>query len=121
MVSVGALFVFLCVSAGVLWRRYRAPAPAPARGLAAHLTAICALSLGADCRARGRGAGNEQGVPVFWDLSAGANKITRFTETRIAEGSRAWLKYQVLAGRPYPRHLRAVAGRPRYTSRCTCA
>ncbi len=50
MVSVGALFVFLCVSAGVLWRRYRAPAPAPARWLAAHLTAICALSLGADCQ-----------------------------------------------------------------------
>ena len=47
MVSVGALFVFLCVAAGVLWRRCRAPAPAPARGLAAHLAALVALSLGA--------------------------------------------------------------------------
>ena len=47
MVSVGALFVFLCVSAGVLWRRYRAPVPAPAACLAAHLAALCALSLGA--------------------------------------------------------------------------
>ena len=47
MVSVGALFVFLCVSAGVLWRRYRAPAPAPAAGLATHMAVLCALSLGA--------------------------------------------------------------------------
>ena len=55
MVSVGALFVFLCVSAGVLWRRYRAPAPAPAAGLATHMAMLCALSLGAPrhaCRRR---------------------------------------------------------------------
>ena len=53
MVSVGALFVFLCVSAGVLWRRYRAPAPAPAAGLATHLATLCALSLGAPRHACG--------------------------------------------------------------------
>ncbi|KAK9819560.1 hypothetical protein WJX81_003898 [Elliptochloris bilobata] len=46
MVSVGALFVFLCVSAGVLWRRYRAPAPASCGVLAAQLISICVLSLG---------------------------------------------------------------------------
>lgn len=56
MVSVGALFVFLCVSAGVLWRRYRAPAPAPASGLATHLATLCALSLGAPGMITGLGS-----------------------------------------------------------------
>lgn len=66
MVSVGALFVFLCVSAGVLWRRYRAPAPAPASGLAIHLATLCALSLGAPwhaCRDETQGDRRQPGCP----------------------------------------------------------
>lgn len=43
-------------------------------------------------------------------LAGGCKQDHAFTETRIAEGSRAWLNYQVLAGRPSCRHVRAVAG-----------
>jgi len=87
MVSVGALFVFLCVAAGVLWRRCRAPAPAPARGLAAHLAALIALSLGAR---RGAACGSRaQGFCVLRPPCSGWRRATAALQARSQAGADA--------------------------------